>query len=256
MRTVSITPKGQIEISVEAECISPESVAPLGLEEIGALEIWQGNRRTALSDLFLVEGDEEPCRPDELHLLLKGDFSRVKRIAEKMAAGTVEVQGSTGMHAGNRMSGGVLTIHGDADDWLGREMRGGRIHVYGSAGNYAGAGYRGERCGMRGGEIEIEGSAGAFLGEHICGGTIRVKGDAGDFPGVANQGGTIFIGGSTYLPGAEMTKGSITVRGSARLLPGYQRIEVVKIEGEEFQRYTGDLVERGSGELFILVGSS
>jgi formylmethanofuran dehydrogenase subunit C len=253
MRTISIKPLRGFEVSIEAEVISPERMAALSLDQIGALAVWLGNRQSLLSDLFLVEGDEAPASPAETLIRLEGDFSRVKRIAEGMSAGTVEVLGDAGMHAGNGMKGGLLSITGSADDWLGREMREGKIVVAGDAGNYVGAGYRGEKCGMRGGEIEISGSAGAYLGEHMCGGSIRVNGDAGDFPGAANQGGTIYIGGSTYLPGAEMTKGAITVKGGTRVLPSYQKAEVVQVEGREFQKYLGDLVENGKGELLVAV---
>jgi len=57
----------------------------------------------------------------------------------------------------------------------------------------------------------------------------------------------------TYLPGAEMTKGSITVKGEATILPSYQKMEVVNIDGIEYQKYVGDLVENGKGELFVAV---
>jgi formylmethanofuran dehydrogenase subunit C len=253
MRTIVIEPLRAFEVSVEAEVISPDRLAALSLGQIGMLAIWLGNRRSLLSDLFRVAGEDAPSSPAETLIRLAGDFSRVKRIAEGMSAGTVEVLGDAGMHAGNGMKGGLLEIRGRADDWLGREMRGGKILVVGDAGNYVGAGYRGEKCGMRGGEIEISGNAGDYLGEHICGGSIRVKGDAGDFPGAANQGGTIYIGGSTYLPGAEMTKGAITVGGTARVLPSYQRADVVTVEGKEYQKYLGDLVENGKGELLVAV---
>lgn len=255
MRSIAITPLKAFQISVEAENISSDRFAPLTLDKIRGLEIWQGNRKRALSDLFRVEGDDSPDNPQDIMITLQGDFSRVKRIAEGMTSGIVVVHGSAGMHAGNNMSGGLLSIKGNADDWLGREMRGGKISVSGSAGNYIGSGYRGEKCGMRGGEIEIGGSVGAYLGEHLCGGSIRVAGDAGDFPGAANQGGTIYIGGSTHLPGAGMTKGTITVKGKANVLPGYQKIETTIIDGEDYQTYSGDLVENGKGELFIRVGS-
>lgn len=256
MRTITITPLKAFEISVEAESISPDKFAPLNLSQIRSLSIWQGNRKRKLLDLFRAEGDDGPAEAEDVTITLQGDFSRAKRIAEGMTAGKVEAEGGVGMHAGNNMKGGLLSVQGDAEDWLGREMRGGKITVSGNAGNYVGAGYRGEKCGMRGGEIEVAGNAGAYLGEHLCGGSIRVHGDAGDFPGAANQGGTIFIGGSTYLPGAEMTKGTITVRGRARVLPSYQKMEIMSIEGEDFQKYAGDLVEKGTGELFVRVGSS
>jgi formylmethanofuran dehydrogenase subunit C len=251
MRTITIRPLRPFEISVEAENISPDKLAPLTLSQIRSLEVWQGNRKKKIADLFKAEGDEGASKPEEVLIRLEGDFSSVKRVAEGMSAGTVEVLGSLGMHAGNGMLGGLLKIQGNADDWLGREMRGGKIVISGNAGNYAGSGYRGEKCGMRGGEIEIGGNAGVYLGEHMCGGSIRVGGDAGDFPGAVNQGGTIFIGGMTYLPGAEMTKGTITVKGKATVLPSYQKMEVVNIDGIEYQKYIGDLVESGKGELFI-----
>ena len=256
MRTIALAPIEPFRVSVEAENISPDRFAPLSLSQIRSLDIWYGNRKMLLGDLFKVEGDDGCAQAGDVKIQLKGDFSHVKRVGEGMSAGVIEADGHLGMHAGNNMLGGLLTVQGNADDWLAREMRGGKIVVRGNAGNYAGAGYRGEKCGMRGGEIEIGGSAGAYLGEHLCGGSIRVTGDAGDFPGAANQGGIIIIDGGTYLPGAEMTKGTITVKGKAKVLPGYQKMEIVKIDGIDYQKYAGDLVDNGKGELFVRVGSS
>jgi len=253
MRTITIKPLRPFTISVEAEVITPDRMASLSSEQIGTLSVWEGNCRRNLSELFAVDGNGGPASAEETTIRLVGDFRAVKRIGEGMSAGSIEVLGNVGMHAGNNMKGGLLRIEGHADDWLGREMRGGKILVAGDAGNYAGAGYRGEKCGMRGGEIEIRGRAGDYLGEHLCGGSIKVSGDAGDFPGAANQGGTIFIGGDAYLPGAEMTKGTITVKGDARLLPSYQKTEMVVLEDISYQKYLGDLTENGKGELLVAV---
>jgi formylmethanofuran dehydrogenase subunit C len=254
LKTITIKPLQSFRISVEAEVISPDRFSPLSLEQIGSLPVWEGNCKRKLSELFQVEGDDGTAKPEETTIRLEGDFSAVKRVAEGMSAGTVEVLGDIGMHAGNSMKGGLLHIDGRADDWLGREMRGGRIEVTGDVGNYAGAGYRGEKCGMRGGEIDIRGRAGDYLGEHLCGGSIKVGGDCGDFPGAANQGGTISIGGSAYLPGAEMTKGTITVKGDARVLPSYQKTEMVVLEETSYQKYVGDLADNGKGELLVAAG--
>ncbi|WP_369424657.1 formylmethanofuran dehydrogenase subunit C, partial [Methanothrix sp.] len=188
MRTITIKLPEHRGVPVEAERISPDVLAGLSIREISEIEVWQGNRRLHLSDIFLVSGDPDPDTPENTRIVIEGDLSKVKRLGEGMSTGVVEIIGDAGIHAGNSMRGGILRIKGNADDWLGREMRGGRIEVEGNAGNYVGAGYRGERCGMRGGEIIIKGNAGAFLGEHLCGGTIEVIGDAGDFPGCANQG--------------------------------------------------------------------
>jgi formylmethanofuran dehydrogenase subunit C len=254
MRTITLRPLRAIGVPLEAEKISPDVFAPLSLSQIRSLEAFQGNRKAKMADYFKVEGAESAAAPDETTIHLEGDFSRVKRIGENMSTGTIEILGSAGVRAGSGMQGGLIRIEGNADDWLGREMRGGKILVLGNAGNYVGSGYRGEKCGMRGGDIEISGSAGAYLGEHMCGGTIRVSGNAGDFPGAVNQGGTIAIGGDTFLPGAEMTKGTITIRGRAAVLPSYKKAEVVQIEGLDYQKYIGDLVENGKGELYVALG--
>jgi formylmethanofuran dehydrogenase subunit C len=253
MRTITIRPIKPFQISLQAECISPDKLASKSLAQILSMEVWQGNRKRKLSDLFEAEGDDDAAKPEEVAIRLDGDFSQVKRVAEGMSAGTIDVLGSVGMHAGNNMAGGLLRIVGDGDDWLGREMRGGKIEVLGNVGNYAGAGYRGEKCGMRGGEMEIAGHAGAYLGEHMCGGSIRVGGDAGDFPGASNQGGILIIGGGTYLPGAEMTKGSITIKGRVKMLPSYQKMEPTKIDGVDYHKYVGDLVENGKGEIYVAI---
>ncbi|MCX8206998.1 MAG: formylmethanofuran dehydrogenase subunit C [Methanothrix sp.] len=250
MRTITIKLPEYRGVPVEAERISPDVLAGLSIREISEVEVWQGNRRLKLSDIFLISGDPDPDRPENTRIVVEGDLSKIKRLGEGMSTGVVEIIGNAGMHAGNSMRGGVLQIKGNADDWLGREMRGGRIVVEGDAGNYAGAGYRGERCGMRGGEIIIKGNAGAFLGEHLCGGTIEVVGDAGDFPGCANQGGVIRIHGHAHLPGAEMVKGSITA-GSARVLPSFAYEGTVELGGLTYKKYVGDLVENGKGELYV-----
>lgn len=250
MRQIVIKPRRGFRVPVEAERISPDVFAPLSIEKIRSLQVWEGNRKVTLSDLFEISGESEPGPPEETVISLSGDFSGVKRIGENMTCGKIAVSGDVGMHAGNGMVGGEILIEGNAGGWLGREMRGGKIAVCGDAGDYVGAGYRGESCGMRGGEIRIEGSAGDYLGEHLCGGTITVGGDAGDFPGIANRGGTIVIGGDAHLPGAEMASGTITVRGRARVLPSFQRLETVEIDGLRFDKFLGDLVDGGKGELY------
>jgi len=250
MREIVITPLKTFSIPIEAEKICPNIVSSLTLKEIEGIEVWEGNRKMPLSDLFRISGDEGSTSPEDTLISLKGDFSRVKRLGEKMSAGEVVVEGNAGMHAGNSMTGGEMTIKGDAADWLGREMRGGLITVKGNAANYVGSGYRGESCGMRGGEIAIEGSAGDYLAEHMCGGKIAVEGDVGDFPGASNRGGTIHIGGNAYLPGAEMASGTIIVKGRARVLPSYQLEGTVGLEGMTLKKFLGDLVDNGKGNLY------
>jgi hypothetical protein len=36
-----------------------------------------------------------------------------------------------------------------------------------------------------------------------------------------------------------------------KMLPSYQRMELVNIEDANFQKYVGDLVENGKGEIYV-----
>ena len=49
---------------------------------------------------------------------------------------------------------------------------------------------------------------------------------------------------------------SSDLKGKANVLPSYQKMETMIVDGEDYQKYAGDLVENGKGELFIRVGSS
>lgn len=250
MRYIKILPLQTFEVPIEAENICPDVFADLTLSQIGNLEVWEGNRKKVISDLFQVSGDDVLTSTKDTLVVLDGDFSRVKRIGENMTAGTIEAKGDLGMHAGNNMTDGSLQVEGSAGSWLGREMRGGLIVVKGNAGDYVGSGSRGEACGMRGGDIRIEGSTGDYLGEHMCGGSIMVNGDGGDFPGASNRGGFIVIGGDAYLPGAEMASGSMVVKGKARVLPSYQYQGLVGFQGMTLNKYLGDLADNGKGNVY------
>jgi formylmethanofuran dehydrogenase subunit C len=139
-------------------------------------------------------------------------------------------------------------------------MQDGLIEVQGDVGDCVGSSLRGEQAGMRGGTIIIHGSAGVELGAHMSDGFIKVDGSVGLFAGVGMQGGTILIGGdSEGRLGAGMRGGKIILLGRvASILPGFQAEEVrskAKAGGEKiagpFYVFSGDMVERGSGRLFI-----
>jgi formylmethanofuran dehydrogenase subunit C len=84
----------------------------------------------------------------------------------------------------------------------------------------------------------------------MCGGSIKLEATQ-DFPGSTNEGGTITIGRQHLLRWSEMAKGSITIKGMVEMLPSYQKMEQVMIEGANFQKYIGDLVENGKGEIYV-----
>ncbi len=251
MQTVTIIPKKELKISVEAENISPDKFAGRTEKEIQSLEAWMGNQKTTLGELFSVRVEGSGAAADT-KIVMEGDFSRVKRIGEGMTNGLIMIKGNVDMHLGARMSGGKISVSGNSDSWAGREMKGGEIIIEGNAGYYLGAGYRGETCGMRGGKITVMGSALDFAGEHMCGGEIIVKGDAGLLPGLSNNGGKIVIEGNTSRPGSEMAKGTIIVRGTVEeMMPVFKLEGTEAIEGVSYRKYTGDVVVSGKGLLYV-----
>ena len=251
MQTVNISPKTEIEISVEAENISPDKFAGKTEKEIQSIEVWMGNNRVSLGDLFSVrvEGSGAPA---DVKIVMEGDFSRVKRIGEGMTAGLIIIKGNADMHLGAKMNGGKITVAGNVDSWAGREMKGGEIIIEGNAGYYLGSGYRGETCGMRGGKITVMGSALDYVGEHMCGGEITVKGDAGILPGLSNNGGKIMIEGNTSRPGSEMTKGTIIINGIVEeMVPVFKSEGTEAVDGVTYRKYTGDVVLGGKGVMYV-----
>jgi formylmethanofuran dehydrogenase subunit C len=247
---VTIKPKKDISISVEAENISPDKFAGKSEKDIQSIEVWMGNQKTTLGELFSVKVEGTGAVADT-KIVMEGDFSRVKRIGEGMTSGLIMIKGNVDMHLGAKMSGGKITLSGNADSWAGREMKGGELIIEGNAGYYLGAGYRGETCGMRGGKITVMGSALDFLGEHMCGGEIIVKGNAGILPGVSNNGGKIVIEGNTSRPGSEMAKGTIIVGRVEEMMPVFKQEGTEAIEGITYKKYTGDVIVNGKGVLYI-----
>lgn len=141
-----LAPKGEIDIMVEAELISPDSFAEKSEAEIGAIAVWQGPIESPLSEFFEVEAWDEGG-PEKgggtVQILIDGDVSRVKRIGQKMTGGRIEIQGSSGMHLGSDMAGGEILVRGDAGSWAGMNMSGGLLEVEGSVGDHSGSAYRG-----------------------------------------------------------------------------------------------------------------
>ncbi len=251
MQTVTIKPKKEISISVEAENISPDKFAGKSEKDIQSIEAWLGNQKTTLGELFSIKVEGTGAAADT-KIVMEGNFSRVKRIGEGMTAGLIMIKGNVDMHLGAKMSGGKITLSGNADSWAGREMKGGELIIEGNAAYYLGSGYRGETCGMRGGKITVMGNALDFLGEHMCGGEIIVNGNAGILAGLSNNGGKIVIGGSTSRPGSEMAKGTIIINGAvAEMMPVYKAEGTEAVDGVTYKKYTGDVIVGGKGVLYV-----
>jgi formylmethanofuran dehydrogenase subunit C len=250
MRRITLTVRNSanLHLPIEAEVITPEILC-----KTIRVNVFVGNQKMQLSNVFGIRVDGEAAGPGATEIVLIGDTSRVKRVGEYMTDGRIIVDGDIGMHCGDFMTGGTIEIMGNAGDWLGREMLGGKIFCHGNAGNYCGSGYRGGRKGMCGGEILVEGDVGDYCGESLFGGVIRVMGNAGLHAGTNMRGGNLIIGGDATMPCGDMLGGECTIFGHVGdFMPTFAKKENILENGCKLAVFTGDLAHRdGKGTLRV-----
>ncbi|MCP8307361.1 MAG: formylmethanofuran dehydrogenase subunit C [archaeon] len=261
MVSISLKLKTKVERPLDASVISPDVFAGKSLKDIESLEMWRGNKKINLGEIFDVSG-ESGQKPEEISIIIDGDLSKARRIGKQMTSGKIIVNGNSGFYIGDGMKGGEIHVHGNADSWLGVEMKGGIIEVESDAGDFVGSSYRGSRNGMSGGTITIKGNAGSEVGCWMKDGLIRIGGDVGLYAGIHMQGGTIFISGSSSgRLGAEMVGGKVILMGKVPdILPSFIIDEIrpnIKVGADKiagpFYSFTGDVTEGGNGKLFISV---
>jgi formylmethanofuran dehydrogenase subunit C len=239
-------------------------------DELARLRLPHGNQRVELGEFFSISGSAA----DEPLAVFQGDARWIKGIGARLAAGTIRIEGSAGMHLGQQMSGGTIDVFGSAGDWAGAEMRGGLLRIRGSAGDYVGSAYRGARRGMRGGEIVVFESCGNEPGSYMRRGTIAVGGKAGHAAGHGVIAGTLVLaGGCGRWAGAGLKRGTILIHGphegllssfapSAVLESPFTRLLWRRLANLGFpvpqgardcryERFCGDLLSLGKGELLV-----
>lgn len=254
-------------VPLEAEYISPNTVAPLDSVALHGLPVFLGKRQYRLDQFFEIEG----AGSDQIEI--HGDASKVKWLGRGMTGGKLRVVGNAGMHLGAYMKGGSIEVTGNAGDWVGGEMAGGFIHVHGNAGGQLGAAYRGSVTGMRDGTILVGGNVGLEVGMRMKRGVIAIGGRARDFLGLQMKGGTIvLLGGAEIRAGAWMTRGTILSFAPLKLLPTFSYCcdyaptflpiyaKFLAKHGfhlpihdnrQTFRRYLGDTSVPGKGEILI-----
>jgi formylmethanofuran dehydrogenase subunit C len=255
---ITLTPKCVFKFPIEGKNISPDVFAKKSAKEIAALEMWEGNRKVTMGDLFDIKVDSSSL--EEVSIKIEGNVGTVRNIGFRMSTGEVIVDGNVGMHLGEEMKEGSIVASGNAGSWAGSQMKGGTIEIKGNAGNYIGSAYRGSTKGMKGGRIIIHGNAGHEVGCYMNNGFIKILGDVGIFVGIHMVNGTIFVQGTSQgRAGAQMTNGKIVLAGhSEDLMPTFTIEDIkakVKVDGEKiegpFYKFTGDLADNGKGKLFV-----
>lgn len=260
---LTLTLKEPTAVPIEAECLTPDALAPLAHAGVRALPVMLGKRTLRLDELFDIEGDGS----DDVEL--RGDLGKVKWVGRGMTRGRVRVVGHAGMHLGAYMTGGAIEVTGNASDWVGGEMRGGTIRVRGDAGGQLGSAYRGSTSGMSGGSIVVDGAAGIELGMRMKRGLIAVGGPVRDFAGLQMKGGTIVLmSGAELRTGAWMERGTIISLKPLRLLPTFafaceytppflplyaRHLAAlgVALPAGAYRRFAGDAAVPGKGEILV-----
>ncbi len=254
MKTVTLKPKEQPAVGLDADTITPDAFAGKSLDEISALEVYCGNRVSKLGDFFTVSGEAGESA-EETRIVIDRSVPKTKRVGEGMRGGEIVIKGDVDMYVGAGMRGGKIVVEGNADTFAGLRMRGGELVIKGDCGDCLGAAYRGDWRGMRGGSILVHGSAGNEIGAFMRGGKITVKGDVGTFAGVHMRKGLIVIEGNAEgRVGGEMKGGTIIVKkGTEKLLPGFSlegEKRDIEIDGESFKgkflKFSGDHAEAGA----------
>ncbi|MBL8828076.1 MAG: formylmethanofuran dehydrogenase subunit C [Planctomycetaceae bacterium] len=271
---LELTYFGDTRVPVEIEGLTPDWACDKSLAEIARFELFHGNRRLPLAEMFRITGSANDRRID-----LFGDLSGVHWLGAGMASGEMHVHGSVGRHAGSHMRGGTLQVQGNAAGWLGTALTGGLIHVRGDAGDLVGAADLGAARGMTGGTILIDGNAGHEIGRAMRRGVIAIGGTAGDLVGFNMLAGTVLVfGGCGQRAGAGMRRGTIGILGrtAPQLLPTFRHATALRPQfmavilrhlrnqgltideslfATEFEIYHGDRLALGRGELLVRRGA-
>jgi len=261
---------GETTVPVEIEGLTPDWACDKSLAEIEQFEIYHGNRKIPLAEMFKVTGD-----PSDKHFDFEGDLTGVHWIGAHMASGSIHIHGSGGRHIGSDLRGGTIHVDGDARGWVGAEMRAGLIHVKGDAGHLVGAAYRGSTKGMTGGTILVDGNAGNEVGHTMRRGLIAVGGAAGDMLGFNMIAGTVLVFGECGIrPGAGMRRGTLGLLGpnpppllpsfryASTFQPQFLRLILRDLQARgfafdpsllaaSFDLHHGDLVSVGKGEILF-----
>jgi formylmethanofuran dehydrogenase subunit C len=268
--SIKLIYRAETSVPVEVEGLTPDWAWDKSLAEIERFDIFHGNRKLPLAEMFVVSGDARDKRFD-----FEGNLAGVHWIGAHMRNGQIYIHGAAGRHVGSELRGGEIHVEGHAGGWVGCEMRGGLIHVQGNAGHLVGAAYRGSAKGMIGGTILVDGDAGNEIGLSMQQGIIAIGGAAGDMLGFNMFDGTVLVLGDCGIrPGAGLHGGTIGLLGPTPtpVLPSFRFDRTTQPEKltlvlrdlrdkglrlnesqlpAEVDVFVGDLIEEGTGEIYL-----
>ena len=268
--SLQLTYKAETTVPVEIEGFTPTWAKDRTLAEIGQFEIFHGNQKLPLSEMFELDGNAS-----NLHLDFHGNLSGVHWIGAHMTEGRSRFMAPLVGISAAKCRGGKILVHGDAKGW-------GRCRNARWADSRARqrrpscwCGYRGSTKGMTGGTILIDGDVGNEVGLTMRRGMIAVGGRAGDVLGFNMIAGTVLVFGECGIrPGAGMRRGTLGLLGPnpPSMLPSFRyactaRPQVLSVMFNELRGhgfaiddelvaaeckvFNGDLVALGRGEILV-----
>ncbi|MEM4887826.1 MAG: formylmethanofuran dehydrogenase subunit C [Thermosphaera sp.] len=261
--TFSLYFKTKPTVLIDVRHITPDELAGKNLSDIKNIAVWEGGRKTRLSDLFDINGPEKaPVNPEQIVVIFETGSDKLCFIGYRMNGGKIVVKGDAGHLVGYKMKGGSITVEGNARNYVGAKMKDGTIEIQGSVGHRAGGKLPGEKPGkgMKGGTIIVKGNAGSEVGFGMKKGLIIVEGSAGNLTGCDMIGGTIVVKANSGLyPGAGMIGGRIIIGGKVKAIsPSFyvdSMVPSLSVRGVKFDKpfmlFLGDAVAGGRGLLYI-----
>jgi formylmethanofuran dehydrogenase subunit C len=271
MSALTLTLREQPGRGIDVSLLTPDLLTGLSPAAIGALPLYNGNRRQQLSSLFDISGN------DTQQLVILDSSRHLHGIGSGMTFGHIRIEGDCGDHLGQDMRNGCIEANGNSGHWTACGMHDGMITVAGNCGDFAGGALPGDRQGMRGGTLLVRGNCGDRTGDHLRRGRILVEGNAGAYCGARMVAGTIAVLGKVGpKPGYAMKRGTLLLWETPGELPvtlndcGIHNLGFLPLLTRSFaaldsrfaehdtgkrrvHRYAGDLAVDGQGELLVWV---
>ena len=271
MSALTMTLRKHPRHALDASLLCPDRLAGLEPAAIGALSLYNGNRRQPLSSLFDISGD------DAQELIIRNSSRHLHGIGCGMTSGLIHIEGDAGDHLGQDMYNGLIEVTGNSGHWTASGMHHGMIRVAGNCGDFAGAALPGNRLGMRGGTLLVRGNSGDRTGDHLRRGLILIEGNTGAYCGSRMTAGTIAVlGKAGAKPGYAMKRGTLLLCEVPDELPvtlndcGEHNLGFLSLLMKSFatldtrfanlgndkcrvRRYAGDLAVDGKGEILVWV---
>ncbi len=259
--------------SLDLSAIQPDRFRDLDVDAVARVRLGLGNEPIELGECFDIEG----AGGDDF-VEIAGSVKTSIYLGIGMKSGILRVSGDCGRLTGVEAEGGTIDVAGSVGFGAGSAMRGGLLRVQGDAGSGLGGAYPGRSIGMRDGTILVAGSAGDDVGLAMRRGLIAIGGSAGAGTGRSMIAGSIFVAGTVAKgTGAGMKRGTIvlmdentlideavspTFAATGRFRPHFLAIYLRRLDelgfavdprlfGCECERYNGDLIERGIGEILV-----